>query len=192
MHRASPVRVRSAPHSGSRCRRPKCRPPHFAVPQAGSATVIGCAQVRAALEHFAGDAGILLARHAALDRRLHARIARYTAWLCRCVRMACPEEVTRPFPHVAGHVEQPIAVGGKGTHRRGALVPVRRQVLPGELALPRVGQRVAARRVLVAPHVGGAFQSTASGELPFRLRGQCLSRQDAYAAASSWTTCTTG
>src|SRR3954452_14133230 len=50
-----------------------------------------------------------------------------------------PVEVDRPFPHVAGHVVEAEAVGWEGAGGRRPLKPVDQQVLPRELALPRVG-----------------------------------------------------
>src|SRR5579863_6989160 len=44
-----------------------------------------------------------------------------------------------PLPHIANHVVKPIAVGGKSPDRRGTLVSIDLEVLPGKPALPRIG-----------------------------------------------------
>src|SRR4029078_3736980 len=58
--------------------------------------------------------------------------------------------------------------------RRGALVSVQLQVLPGKLALPGVRRRLAVRKVLVAPGERGTLEAAPSGPLPFSFRGAPL------------------
>ena len=89
-------------------------------------------------------------------------------------RMTRGEIVTRPFPDVAGHVEQAVAVGGEGADRGRSLIAVGEQVLPGELALPGVGHHPAARRELIAPCVHRPVEAAAGRVFPFRLGGQFL------------------
>ena len=84
------------------------------------------------------------------------------------------KEVGGPLPHVAGHIEQAIAVRRVGLDRRGPLVAVEHQVLPRELALPGVGHHLAARRELIAPAEGLAVQATTGRVLPLSLGRQLL------------------
>ena len=70
-----------------------------------------------------------------------------------------------PLPDVAGHVVQPVAVGGERADGGGAAVTA-----PGELALPGVRHP---RVGLVAPRVRRALQAAARGELPLRLGREC-------------------
>src|SRR5207342_599933 len=47
-----------------------------------------------------------------------------------------------------------------------------KKVLPGELTLPTVGHRLAARGMLISPREGLCIKATASGKLPFRFGRQ--------------------
>src|SRR4051812_34862086 len=85
------------------------------------------------------------------------------------------EGVRGPLPDVAGHVTESITVRGEGLNRRGALVPIDLQVLPGESTLPCVGHHVPRGRKLVAPDVGRTLKPAAGGELPLGLRRQLFS-----------------
>ena len=84
--------------------------------------------------------------------------------------------VGRPFPDVADHVVEAVAVRRKRPDRRGALVAVRREVLVRERPLPGVRHLAPVRRELVAPGELGAVQPAARGELPFGLGRQLLAR----------------
>ncbi len=137
--------------------------------------IVGRAEVRAALEHPARDVRVGLSGRVALLGGLDPRVARGAARLRYLVGVARREEVARPLPHVAGHVVQPVAVGGEGADRRRALVAVGQEVLPGELALPRIRRHASFGRELVAPREDGALQPTARGELPLCLGRQRLS-----------------
>src|SRR3954447_1983895 len=119
--------------------------------------VVRRAQVRAALDHATRD--------------VLTRLGRRAARPCGTVP---PALVARPFPHVARHVDQPVAVGLEGTGRRGAGVAVAQQVLPRELTLPGVGHHPSARCELVAPGEDGALETAARRVLPLRLRRQRL------------------
>ena len=90
------------------------------------------AQVRAALDHLARDAELGVVR-------VDARLALAAARVLRCTPCARRGSVgdgvpvRRPLPDVAGHVEQPVAVGGVTADRRGEDVAIGRRVLPGEV-----------------------------------------------------------
>ena len=136
--------------------------------------VVGRAEMRAALDHLAGNPDRRLARIVAVAFLGPARIVRRAAGLHDLVRMLGDVPVGRPLPDVADHVVEPIAVGGKRADRRRALVPVGREVLPGKLALPGVGHVAVAWEERVAPGVVRSFEATACGELPLGLGGQRL------------------
>jgi len=84
--------------------------------------------------------------------------------------------VGRPFPHIAGHVEKPMAVRGEGAYRRTSGKSVRGRVLEREFPLPGIGHPAPARKHVIAPAIGRAVETAACGELPFRLARQPLSR----------------
>src|SRR5262245_37202231 len=107
-----------------------------------SMAVVRSAQVRAALDDHPRE---LLTRLAGVvaplrrcDPRVDPRPGRTTAGVDLRFRVSRRVEVGGPFPDVAGDVVQAVAVGREGAHRRRALELVQQQVLPGELALPRV------------------------------------------------------
>src|SRR5207244_12384223 len=91
-----------------------------------------------------------------------------------CLRMARREPVARPLPDVAADVVESVAVRRKRADRRGALVTVELQVLPGERALPRVGHRLAAGELVVAPGEHPPVESAAGRELPLSLGREAL------------------
>src|SRR6266511_661844 len=120
-------------HSGiDHLRLPRCWP----VAQA----VVGRAQMRAAFDDLAGNAKLRLARVVALLRRGYARVDRWaTAGFDDLVGVAMDVPVASPFPHIAGHVVQPVIVRRERADWGGSLVTINEQILPGELALPGVG-----------------------------------------------------
>src|SRR5580658_2523019 len=76
-----------------------------------AAAIIRRAQMRAALEHLAGDADLRLAWVVALGLRPAARILRHAARFSRLRRMARGPEIRRPLPDIADHVVDAVAVG---------------------------------------------------------------------------------
>src|SRR6516225_5338790 len=85
-------------------------------------------------------------------------------------------KIGAPFPGVAGHVHQAVAVRREGADRRGAGEAVLGGVVGGEFTLPDVAQPFAAGFELVPPAVQLSVQAAAGGKLPFRLGGQPLAR----------------
>src|SRR5207245_8830543 len=71
------------------------------------------------------------------------------------------------LPYVADHVVEPIAVCGKGIDRRGALVSIYLEVLPGESALPGVSHCPPLRSKRFTPRVSRAVETAAGREFPF-------------------------
>ena len=142
-----------------------------AVPPA----VVGGAQVRAALHHPSRDRGGVAGVDASLLRSA-ARVGDAAAGMGGLAVRLVP--VGGPFPDVADHVDQAVAVGRVGAHGRGAFVPVLAGVLDRELALPGVGHPAPVRVELVAPGELGPLQAAAAGQLPFGLGRQRLAGPD--------------
>src|SRR5258706_497070 len=90
--------------------------------------------------------------------------------------VTCREETRGPLPYVAGHVVEPVAIGGKSPDRRSALVAIGLEVLPRKPALPGVGHGATLRSNLFTPRVSRAFQATAGSKFPFGFGRQRLSR----------------
>ena len=82
--------------------------------------------------------------------------------------------VDRPFPNIANHVAQPIAVRWKRSDRRRPVKAVRRKIANWKFALPRIRHHLAVGTVFVSPREVGAVKTTSRGKLPFRLRWQFL------------------
>ena len=139
-----------------------------------AAAVIRRAQVRAAFKHLArnpdvGHAGIV----ARLPRGHRAGSPGYSRpWGIGLVFGRVP--IGGPFPHVADHVVDAIAVRRERGHRRGAFVAIQLEILVRERALPGVCHLLAARCELIAPGELGAVKAAASRKLPFRLGRQVL------------------
>src|SRR5208282_2350781 len=93
-----------------------------------------------------------------------ARVLGYTTGARRFPRMPGAVPVGGPFPNIAGHVVESIAIGRKVTDRRRAFPPVGAQVLPRELATPEIGHLTPLGRQLVAPHEFRTIEATARGE----------------------------
>src|SRR5262249_54337964 len=137
-------------------------------------TVVRCTEVRSTLEHLARDPDFRLAGVVACSLRPAARVFRDAAHLRRIGFVLGRPPVGRPFPDIADHVADAVAVRWERSYRRGSFVAILTKVLIWKLALPRVGHMLAARRELVAPGELGAVEPAARGELPFGLRRQFL------------------
>src|SRR6202008_1503134 len=77
--------------------------------------------------------------------------------------------VARPFPDVAGHVEQAIAVGRETADGGGAAVSGLRS--PREITVPVVGEPLTGPLRRVAPGVRRRDETAPSRHLPLRLAG---------------------
>ena len=77
------------------------------------AAVIRRAEMRAALDHFAGNPDLRLSRIEAVRLVAAARIVRGAAPVLRLVDRPERVPIGRPLPDVAGDVNQAVAVGGK-------------------------------------------------------------------------------
>src|SRR5206468_2540573 len=89
------------------------------------------------------------------------------------------EPVGGPFPDVAGHVVQSVAIGREGVHGAGSVVAVGAGVFGREGALPDVHSVLAARLALVAPGEDPAIEPAAGRELPLGLSRQAPVRPGA-------------
>src|SRR5580692_10317806 len=96
---------------------------HLRLPSRGAIaqTVIGSTQERTAFDHLARNSKLRLAGIVALLRRGDARTDLWRATrLHDFVGAARNVPVRCPFPHVAGHVEQSVAVGREASGRGGS------------------------------------------------------------------------
>src|ERR1044071_8099066 len=135
--------------------------------------IVRRAQVRSAFHDFAWYA-------AAPGRQIEALISIAAARVDACaagmhglrVRLI---PIRGPFPAVAAQVVEAVAVGREAADRSGAFEAVVFEILPGEASLPSVSHVLAGRRELLAPDELGSLESTARGELPYRLGRQLFS-----------------
>src|SRR5215469_15642658 len=134
-----------------------------------AAAIIWCTQERPAFNHLAWDAyvwGLWVIAAVAVTFRDGPAATGLGGGMTRRI------PVDRPFPDITNHVEQTVAIGRELPDWCGPLITVRRQVLPGKLALPSVGHMLAARSEFLAPGVGRAIQPSARGKLPLSLGRQ--------------------
>src|SRR5215216_249632 len=131
-------------------------------------------QMRAAFEHLAWNSDVGLARVVARCLGSTAWIFRNAARLRRVSLVLLRIPVGRPFPDVADHVVETVAVGRESHHRRGALVTILIEVLPREFALPGIRCVLAARRELVTPGKLSLVKSSARRKFPFGFSRQLL------------------
>src|SRR5258705_11447471 len=130
--------------------------------RAVAAAVVRRAEMRPAFEHLARDSDLRLAGVVARLLRPAAWIFRNAARLRGRVRaiglVPGRPPVGGPFPDIADHVVNAVAVRREGSDRRRALEAVRREILMREGALPGVRHVLAAGRELVAPCELGAVE----------------------------------
>src|SRR3954467_4866224 len=93
-------------------------------------------------------------------------------WRVALVLLRVP--IGRPFPDIADHVVDAMAVRRERSDRRGPLEAVAVRVLARKLALPGVGHVPAVRRQLVAPRIVGALEPAARRKLPFGFARELL------------------
>src|SRR5262249_15241511 len=141
-----------------------------------TAAVIRRAQMRAALQHFARNPYFGLARVIARILATAPRVDRDAAGLLGIGLVSGRIPVGRPFPHIADHVVDAVAVWREGGDRRGALVTVEFQILARKGPLPGVCHLPAAWCELVAPGKLGTVAPAAGGKLPLGFGWQVLPR----------------
>src|ERR1700692_348099 len=137
-------------------------------------TVVGCAEMRAALEHFARDFDVRLT--SVVTRGLWAApwILRNAARLRRVGVMLLRIPIGGPLPDIADHVEKTEIVRRKSLDRRSARVSIAGEIFARKCALPDVCHVLAARCQLVSPCEFRPVKPAARCELPFSLGRQCL------------------
>src|SRR6266566_8510080 len=145
---------------GNTCRR--------AITQA----VIRRAEERPAFEHLSWDAELRLRRINTLLSCPPSRIDRDAACPGRVFWMMLLVPVRRPFPYIASHIIQPIAIRWEGAHGRRPFIVIFHQVLPGKLSLPGIGHQLATRSKFIPPGIGGTLYSPARSTFPLRLGRQ--------------------
>src|SRR6185312_11559750 len=133
-------------------------------------------KVRTALEHAPADlhtwSGGIEAFAFARAARIVDRAAGAGLPLLRSLRSGIP--VAGPFPDIADHVEQAVAVRLVAPHRRGAFPPVFEGVRVGKQALPVVRQHLAAGRERTAPRIVPASVPAPRGKFPLGLGRKAL------------------
>src|ERR1043165_8710778 len=127
-----------------------------------TAAVVRRTQMRAALEHLAGNANVGLTGIVARRFRSAPRVFRDAARL-RCVSLVlCGPPIRGPLPHVADHVVDAVAVRRECRHRGRARVTIRFEILVWEGSLPGVRHVSVARREFVPPGEFGGVEPTRS------------------------------
>src|SRR5262245_56671062 len=96
------------------------------MPRSGAiaAAVVWRAQMRAALEHLAGNPDVRLTGVVARGLRPAPRILRNAAGFWRVGLVLVGPPVRGPLPHIADHVVDAVAVRWECRHRRGTRVAV--------------------------------------------------------------------
>jgi hypothetical protein len=136
--------------------------------------VVGCAEVRAAFKHLAWNLDIRLTRVVARGLGSAARIF-WNAARLRCIGLVLQRiPIGRPFPDIADHVMEAVAVGRECGDGRCALEAVRTKILARKFTLPGVRHIFSAGHELIAPGKLGAVETAARGKFPFGLGGQVL------------------
>ena len=75
--------------------------------------------------------------------------------------------IKTPFPHVPGHVEQPVSVGGICADRRCGDVTVFPEILQGKFSPPNVMRPLAVRFEFISPRIRFPFKTSPGGIFPF-------------------------
>src|SRR5436190_6420871 len=155
---------RRAPQHGAEADvdRPQIGCLRLARARAVAAAEIGRAQPRPALDHM--DFGPPGGR----GRRLMVETARVRSALLHRVMIA-EIPVGRPFPNIAGHIEEAIAVWRETADGSGAAKTILRLVLIREETLPGIRHPLSAGALLVPPRIGRTFETAARRKLPFGL-----------------------
>src|SRR3954466_9390673 len=132
-------------------------------------TVVLRAKVRAALQDLARYPDLGKGRIEAAVHGAPARIRGAATRLARVVGVSRAVPVGRPFPDVADHVIQTVAVGRIRAYGRRAFPAVNETILMRKLSLPPVGHRSPVRHQLLTPGISCPVEATARRILPLRL-----------------------
>src|SRR5262245_57235812 len=115
-----------------------------------AAAIVWRAQMRAAFQDLTRDLDVRLAGVVARLLASAARILWNAARLGRIAFVLGRPPICGPFPHIADHIVEAVAVGRKRGHRRRALVTIEAQILARKFSLPGIRQ-VTPGREFVAP-----------------------------------------
>src|SRR5215211_2283554 len=80
-------------------------------------------------------------------------IGRDSTFICERLVVIRAIPIAAPFPYIAGHVVETVAIWRKRFHRRDAFVTVFARILHWKFSLPRVGHPFAAGTKIIAPNV---------------------------------------
>ena len=130
--------------------------------------------MRATFENFSWNSDSRLTGIEARRLRPAARIFRDAARFRRIGLVPGGPPVNGPFPDIADHVVDAVAVRRERGYRRSALKTVPAKILVREIALPGIGEVPAAGGELIAPGIFGAIESAARSEFPFSSVGNSL------------------
>src|ERR1700682_3063291 len=101
-----------------------------------TAAVIGRAEMRAAFKHLAWNPDFWITRVVARRLVPAARVLWNAARLLRIGFMLLRIPIGRPFPDIADHVVQAVAVGRECSDGRSALEAIGRKILGRKISLP--------------------------------------------------------
>src|SRR4051812_1894881 len=122
--------------------------------------------MRSAFQNLARDPDVRLGRIIAFLLFGAPWVAGNAAGLLLLLWMLRLIPVRGPFPHIADHILDAVAVWGKRIHRRRPFKPVFTKILPGELPLPEIGHVFASGPEFVSPGVFRPFQATSRCKFP--------------------------
>src|SRR6516162_902525 len=137
--------------------------------------VVRRTEIRATLDHLARDTDTGLRRVVAEGLQAALGIARHAARPLGFRRMTVGIPVGGPFPDIADHVVETVAIGRERSDRRAANKTVQAVVAVREGTLPCVCHVAAVWCELVPPGEHGALPSAPGSKLPFGFGGQRLS-----------------
>src|SRR5215831_17431646 len=130
--------------------------------------------MRTAFQNFARNPDLGLAGVVAGVLTAAPRVEWDTAGLIGVGLVSRGVPVGGPFPHIADHVVDAVAVWRECRDRRGALVSVELHILAGKCALPGVGHLLTAGCEFVAPGELRTVEPAASGKFPLGFGRQVL------------------
>src|ERR1700692_2700698 len=139
-----------------------------------AAAIVWRAQMRTALQDLARNFDIGLTGVVASILAAAARILRNATGFWRVGLVLRGVPVGGPFPDIADHVVDAVAVRRECVHWRRSLVAVEREVLVRECALPSVGHLAMAGREFVTPGELGAIETAARRKFPLGFGRQYL------------------
>src|SRR4029434_10415202 len=119
--------------------------------------VVRRAEMGPAFHDFARDLDVRHVGIVALISFSTSRVEARAAGLRNLFVLLIP--IRRPFPYVAGHLVEPVAVGRKTLHRCRSLEPILFKILPGKFTLPGIRHLFAVRSECIAPNELGTIQS---------------------------------